>query len=79
MKYLIERGVDGNIKDEAGKTALNFGKIIRFDHLCLLFLYLLASSDGHLKQCNILQQKDLMEISKLSWYQLPFILENITF
>ena len=48
MKYFIEKRFDGNIKDDAGKTALHFGKIIRFDHFYLLFLFFIGSSNGHI-------------------------------
>ena len=48
MKYFIEKGFDGNIKNDAGKTALQCGETIRFDHIYLLFLFLIGSSNGHL-------------------------------
>ena len=57
MNYSIEKGFDGNIMNDPGKSALHFGKIIRFDHFYLLFLFFLASSNGHLDTVKYLIEK----------------------
>ena len=48
MKYFIEKGFDGNIQNNDGSTALHNGKITSFDHFYLLFLFFIASQNGHL-------------------------------
>ena len=57
VKYFIEKGFDWNIKDEAGKTALHFGKIIRFDLFLLLFLFFTAPSNGHFDTVKYFKEK----------------------
>ena len=47
VKYLIEKGFDGNIKNETGETALHYGKITHFDHSYPLFLFFIAAQNGH--------------------------------
>ena len=47
-QYFIEQGFDGNMQDNDGSTALHNGKITLYDHIYLLFLFIKASSTGHL-------------------------------
>ena len=43
VKYVVEKGFDGNIKNKNGSTALHFGKMTRFDHFYLLINCILYS------------------------------------
>ena len=47
MKYLIEKGFDGNIKNDTGSTALHYGKITHFDYFYPLFLFFKAAHNRH--------------------------------
>ena len=47
MNYSIEQEFDAYIKNEARNAALHFDWIIRLDHFKLLFLFFIASSNGH--------------------------------
>ena len=48
MKFFIEKGFDGNIRNKNVSTALHYGKMTCFHHFYLLFLFFIASRNGHL-------------------------------
>ena len=43
--------------NDPGKTARHFGKIIRFDHFYLLFLFLITPSNGHFETVKYFKEK----------------------
>ena len=74
VKYFIGKRFDGNIKNDAGNTALHFGGIILFDHFYLLFLLFIGSSNGHIVTVKLLIEKRFDGNSRMMLEKLLFIL-----